>query len=1138
MTKIFISYSHKDEATKNRVNKHLTVLSSAGIALEIWDDRRIQAGESWREEIRDAIEGCSMALLLVSADFLTSKFILDEEVPRLLKRRLEEGVKIIPVIVADCAWQLVPWLSPTQARPTDGRPLALLGKAKAEEALSNLAKEIHRLLTQRSAPKAAPADLAAAVPSAPGDPAGAEPPCLPDAVARAGNCETALYGRQELLSRLFDGFATHDVLALYGFRGNGKTALIEQLQRTAPADVPTEWVRVNAASEQSAAALFARLADALGERAERPSPPIGSEAAVAAHLLSHYPQSKSVVVWVDKAHTWFNRGEHWANQGLGTLFRALRSTMGKRWRWVLEMREKPSAALSGTGTLAVEVPGIDRAGLAEWLICSAPAGQEDGWRYSGDDLKRLYQWLGNRREEDRSQAANPMATRLMIEVATAHRTTPMQVLRRLLNTVEQRVDAALLADLYDTVLNPEERELLNALALYRDAVPSDHIERLEAALGLNASWDGLERRCMLTTDANGDRWYMLGFVAGWVRHRLGYPNGDDQWTDNGMPDEIAPEMRRPLQRWHAAVADCWLHQLGGSRRVNRPNLSRAREAFHHLLCANRGDRLTAIAVELLGGPDEARLVQRLWDYSDTLRQQQAPLDERIAVLDLITRIDDRDPRAWRYLSENLRRVGAPFEKMLHCCEKALALEPAFPPHVTNLGKVLLDHGAEGAQAFLDRLTEHGQLYPEVRKNGYVLAVAAQCLMKTGQFEKASQLRREQIQAWTLNSPFYNDEAKYQLTLGQTEEALRLLDLAQQRGVADAYTVSIRATALARSGQPEAASQLRREQIQAGSRHQSFFNDEANYQLSLNQIGEALHLLDLAEQRGAANAYTVAIRATALARSGHPEAASQLRREQFRAGAASSATYCDEAVYQLSLNQAEEALRLLDLAQERGAGNDFILAVRATALSQIGQPEMASQLRRGQIEAMSRQPAFYSDEAVYQLNLNRPEEALRLLELAQQRGAGNNYTVSIRATALARIGQPEAASQLRCQQIQSGSGHTSFYHDEAMHLLSLNEFEKALALLDLAQQRGCGNDITLAIRATALACSGQPESASQLRREQIESGSRHDSFYHDEANFQLSLRHLNEAQRLLDQLDRLGLANDISRDIQEKLNKLR
>ncbi|MDP3612280.1 MAG: toll/interleukin-1 receptor domain-containing protein, partial [Rubrivivax sp.] len=80
MTKLFISYSHRDEAKKNTLNKHLTVLTRAGVALDVWDDRRIQGGDDWRQEIRQAIEGCDIALLLISADFLISKFILDEEV--------------------------------------------------------------------------------------------------------------------------------------------------------------------------------------------------------------------------------------------------------------------------------------------------------------------------------------------------------------------------------------------------------------------------------------------------------------------------------------------------------------------------------------------------------------------------------------------------------------------------------------------------------------------------------------------------------------------------------------------------------------------------------------------------------------------------------------------------------------------------------------------------------------------------------------------------------------------------------------------------------------------------------------------------------------------------------------------------
>src|SRR3972149_1914097 len=100
MTKpiVFISYSHKDEEWKNRLVSHLGVLQSEG-HLDIWDDRRIETGVDWYPEIQKAIDAASVAILLISADFLTSKFILREEVPRLLERREKDGLHIFPVIV-------------------------------------------------------------------------------------------------------------------------------------------------------------------------------------------------------------------------------------------------------------------------------------------------------------------------------------------------------------------------------------------------------------------------------------------------------------------------------------------------------------------------------------------------------------------------------------------------------------------------------------------------------------------------------------------------------------------------------------------------------------------------------------------------------------------------------------------------------------------------------------------------------------------------------------------------------------------------------------------------------------------------------------------------------------------------------
>ncbi|MCK4620178.1 MAG: toll/interleukin-1 receptor domain-containing protein [Desulfobacterales bacterium] len=141
MGKVFISYSHKDRKWKDRVVKHFGVLEKEK-KLAVWDDRKITGGGDWLTEIELSIKTCDVALLLISADFLNSGFILGKEVPKLLERRLKEGIRIIPVIIWDCPWTKVAWLSGIQARPTDGKPLSSFSKPKAESALAALAEEV------------------------------------------------------------------------------------------------------------------------------------------------------------------------------------------------------------------------------------------------------------------------------------------------------------------------------------------------------------------------------------------------------------------------------------------------------------------------------------------------------------------------------------------------------------------------------------------------------------------------------------------------------------------------------------------------------------------------------------------------------------------------------------------------------------------------------------------------------------------------------------------------------------------------------------------------------------------------------------------------------------------------------------
>jgi small GTP-binding protein len=125
--KLFISYSHKDEAFKDELVTMLTGLQRRDI-VDVWQDRDIEAGDEWHQSIQDAMDNCDLALLLVSPDYLASRFIQDEEQPKLLQRRKEMQARVIPIIVRPCLWQNDPALGSLQALPKDGQPVITFSK--------------------------------------------------------------------------------------------------------------------------------------------------------------------------------------------------------------------------------------------------------------------------------------------------------------------------------------------------------------------------------------------------------------------------------------------------------------------------------------------------------------------------------------------------------------------------------------------------------------------------------------------------------------------------------------------------------------------------------------------------------------------------------------------------------------------------------------------------------------------------------------------------------------------------------------------------------------------------------------------------------------------------------------------------
>src|SRR6185312_1678306 len=124
---------------------HLRVLQLPGL-IELWSDDRIAAGGTWEEDINRAIGQAKLAILLITADFLTSDFIVRKEVPRLLKLRQSEGLIVFPVIAKACAWKNIPWLRKMNVKPHNGHPIWSDGGSHVEEDLATIANEVASML--------------------------------------------------------------------------------------------------------------------------------------------------------------------------------------------------------------------------------------------------------------------------------------------------------------------------------------------------------------------------------------------------------------------------------------------------------------------------------------------------------------------------------------------------------------------------------------------------------------------------------------------------------------------------------------------------------------------------------------------------------------------------------------------------------------------------------------------------------------------------------------------------------------------------------------------------------------------------------------------------------------------------------
>lgn len=138
---VFLCYSHRDADFLQRLIVHMKPLEKQG-SLNLWVDTKLRAGDNWKEEIFRALDKATVAVLLVSADFLASDFINDHELPTLLQTAATKGTRILPLIVRPCGFYRTPILKDFQTVNGDRVPASELSPSKREQLYEDLMQQL------------------------------------------------------------------------------------------------------------------------------------------------------------------------------------------------------------------------------------------------------------------------------------------------------------------------------------------------------------------------------------------------------------------------------------------------------------------------------------------------------------------------------------------------------------------------------------------------------------------------------------------------------------------------------------------------------------------------------------------------------------------------------------------------------------------------------------------------------------------------------------------------------------------------------------------------------------------------------------------------------------------------------------
>jgi hypothetical protein len=146
--RLFISYAREDAEWLRRLRMALRPLER-NFDLTIWDDTEIRAGDEWEKTIGEALAGATLAVLLVSPAFDNSEYIIDRELPILLRAAEHGRVRLLCIAVSSVLSERMAvakfqWLNPPE------RPLDLFSVPEQNREFVAIARQIAERLDDAS----------------------------------------------------------------------------------------------------------------------------------------------------------------------------------------------------------------------------------------------------------------------------------------------------------------------------------------------------------------------------------------------------------------------------------------------------------------------------------------------------------------------------------------------------------------------------------------------------------------------------------------------------------------------------------------------------------------------------------------------------------------------------------------------------------------------------------------------------------------------------------------------------------------------------------------------------------------------------------------------------------------------------